>query len=76
MNKEIKICLYCQTEHECQLDDSQNKREQASTQQCRQCGMALPYKHPNDRKQGLKLFVKVFWLIALFCFLMVFYLPR
>jgi len=83
MNKEIKTCLFCQTENELHLDDKDNNRgkteqvsTQVSTQQCRQCGMELPDKNPNDRKPKVKFFVKAFWLIALFCLVMVIYLPR
>ncbi|NQZ28027.1 MAG: DnrP protein [Colwellia sp.] len=61
-----KTCLYCQTENNC--DDEK--------QPCRHCGMALPEKHPNDRNSKVRFFVKAFWLIALFCLVMVFYLPR
>jgi hypothetical protein len=79
MNKEIKTCLFCQTDNECQLDVKEDKgvvTQQISGQQCRHCGMKLPEKHPNDRKPKVKFFVKTFWLIVLFCLFMVIYLPR
>lgn len=79
MNKEIKTCLFCQTENEVHLDDTNSnnaKIKPVGTQQCRHCGMGLPDKHPNDRKPKVKLFVKAFWLIVLFCLFMVIYLPR
>jgi len=75
--KEVKTCLFCQTENETQhKENAASYVKQNSTQQCRHCGMDLPDKHPNDRKTGVKFFVKAFWLIALFCLIMVFYLPR
>lgn len=77
--KEIKTCLFCQSENEFQFDDkesSESKNKEKNAQLCRHCGMALPDKHPNDRKIGVKFFFKAFWLIALFCLIMVFYLPR
>jgi len=61
-----KTCLYCQTEN------SGNSGDEL----CHHCGMALPEKHPNDRSIKVKFFVKAFWIIALFCLIMVLYLPR
>ncbi|PKG81802.1 DnrP protein [Colwellia sp. 75C3] len=66
MSQTTKTCLYCQSENTC---EGENK-------QCRHCGMELPIKHPNDRNIKVRFFVKAFWLIALFCLVMVFYLPR
>lgn len=66
MSQIKKTCLYCQTENISNGD----------IQQCKHCGMDLPEKHPNDRSLKVKFFVKAFWLIALFCLIMVFYLPR
>ncbi len=57
-------CLYCQTMNQ---DDSEA---------CSNCGMPIAEFHPEDRKRGVKFFGKVFWLIAIFCIIMVFYLPR
>ena len=79
MKKEIKTCLFCQTENEYQFDVEENKDQQdkgIADYQCRHCGMALPDKHPNDRKPKIAFFVKAFWLIVLFCLCMVIYLPR
>lgn len=66
MSQIIKTCLYCQTENV-----TKDEKDQ-----CKHCGMELPIKHPNDRNIKVKIFVKAFWLIALFCLVMVFYLPR
>jgi len=79
MNKEIKTCLFCQTKNEFQVDVKENKglpSQDSGFYQCRQCGMELPDKHPNDRKPKVKFFVKAFWLIVIFCLVMVIYLPR
>ncbi|KGJ88059.1 hypothetical protein [Thalassotalea sp. ND16A] len=57
-------CLYCQTDNEAGLRD------------CKNCGMPLAPSHPENRKRGLKFFSKAFWLIAIFCVIMMFYLPR
>ncbi|GLX76934.1 hypothetical protein tinsulaeT_02740 [Thalassotalea insulae] len=57
-------CLYCQTPN-----DSQNTH-------CQNCGMAMPKKHPESAKVKQKLFKYFFWAIALFCLIMMFYLPR
>lgn len=67
MSQKTKICLFCQTENI--VTDNDNN-------QCQQCGMELPEKHPNDRNIKVRFFVKAFWLIALFCIVMVFFLPR
>lgn len=66
MSQTTKTCLYCETEN----------TAEGENQQCKHCGMELPEKHPNDRNTKVKFFVKAFWLIALFCLIMVFYLPR
>lgn len=62
MNKQAKICLYCQTPN----DDSK--------QQCSHCGMSLAKQSLRDKKT--KLFIKAFWGIVLFCALMIYFLPR
>lgn len=64
MTSECKKCLYCQ---------SINK---ASDSQCQHCGMALPVKHPQSKSSKIKFFVKAFWVIVIFCVVMIFYLPR
>ncbi|OUR79983.1 DnrP protein [Colwellia psychrerythraea] len=66
MSQTTKTCLFCQTENTCEGENNQ----------CQHCGMELPDKHPNDRNIKVKFFFKAFWLIALFCIVMVFYLPR
>lgn len=66
MSQTTKVCLYCQTEN----------TSKGEKKQCQHCGMELPEKHPNDRNIKVKFFIKAFWLIALFCLVMVFYLPR
>ena len=74
MSKEIKTCLFCQTDNE--FDSEVLEDNKLEILQCRHCGMELPDKHPNDRNIKVKFFVKAFWLIVLFCVFMVFYLPR
>jgi len=64
MTLEKKPCLYCQTENEAKLIN------------CRHCGMALAKKHPENKRNKLIWFSKVFWLITLFCLVMIIYLPR
>lgn len=64
MSQQTKKCLYCEVEN-----DSNNEN-------CSHCGMALPIKHPKDKQKNIKFFVKAFWGIALFCLIMVFFLPR
>lgn len=64
MSEQIKKCLYCQGDN-----------NEADTM-CKHCGMALPIKHPNDRRSKVSFFVKAFWMIVVFCAVMVFYLPR
>lgn len=64
MHEKDKKCLYCQ---------GNNK---ASDTHCQHCGMALPDKHPHSKDSKIKFFVKVFWVIVIFCVVMIFYLPR
>ncbi len=64
MTDEMIPCLYCQTK---------NEKQQ---QNCCHCGMPLAKKHPENKKRRLASFSKVFWFIALFCMVMVWYLPR
>ena len=64
MSEEKTPCLYCQTENDPVLE------------RCIHCGMPLAKKHPNNKKNRLSSFTKVFWLIALFCLVMVVFLPR
>lgn len=59
-----KACLYCQTENN--SDD----------EICNHCGMTLPKKPPQDKQTKISFFVKAFWLIVLFCIVMMAYLPR
>jgi len=59
-----KQCLFCQTENE-----SENTH-------CSHCGMALPKKHPLDKRKKISFFVKAFWAIVLFCIAMMVFLPR
>lgn len=64
MNENVKKCLYCQSEN---LDSDIN---------CQHCGMALPMKHPQEKKKKISFFVKAFWGIVIFCIVMIIYLPR
>jgi len=68
MNKEAientVPCLYCQA------------KSPVTDKQCRQCGMPLALKHPENKNRRLRFFAKVFVLIAVFCLVMVAYLPR
>ena len=64
MKHELIPCLYCQTN---------NETDQVS---CTHCGMPLAKKHPENKKDKRSCFIKAFILIALFCLVMVFYLPR
>lgn len=65
-------CLYCQTENELE----QKIGDKAPPQVCQHCGMALPTAHPSSRLYKSKLFLWAFVFIALFCLVMVIYLPR
>ena len=64
MSEHSKKCLFCQGENE------------ANNDTCQHCGMALPTKHPQDKKTKISFFVKAFWAIVIFCVIMIFYLPR
>lgn len=56
-------CLFCQT-----LNDAKVKN-------CKHCGMALAKNHPEGKSRQ-RFFVKAFIGIALFCLVMMYYLPR
>lgn len=64
MTANTKPCLFCQTEN-----DSENEL-------CSNCGMALPKKHPLDKRKKISTFVKAFWALVILCIVMVIYLPR
>ena len=64
MSEQGKKCLYCQCDN--------NETDVT----CKHCGMALPIKHPNDKRSKINFFVKAFWAIVIFCVVMIFYLPR
>lgn len=64
MNDNSKKCLYCQVDNDIDNDN------------CSHCGMALPKKHPHNKQTKISFFVKAFWVIVLFCVIMIFYLPR
>jgi hypothetical protein len=64
MSQNSKKCLYCEVEND------------INNENCSHCGMALPMKHPHDKKSKISFFIKAFWGIVLFCIIMVFYLPR
>jgi len=69
MNEKNKKCLYCQGETEVKTNGVNNNT-------CKHCGMALPIKHPQNKRSKISFFTKVFWLIAIFCVFMIIYLPR
>jgi len=64
MSELSKTCLYCQSENDVNNDS------------CKHCGMALPKKHPQDKRSKISFFIKVFWAIVIFCVVMMYYLPR
>lgn len=59
-----KQCLFCQTEND--IDNAN----------CSHCGMALPKKHPMDKRKKINFFVKAFWMLVVFCIIMILLLPR
>jgi len=67
-------CLYCQTENTLDSDGVDN--EPAPAPSCHHCGMALPKVHPSSRRYKTKIFLWAFVIIALFCLVMIIYLPR
>lgn len=67
-------CLYCQTENSLDGDTSGDLAD--PVQVCHHCGMALPKNHPSSRFYKTRIFLWAFVFIALFCLLMVIYLPR
>ncbi|MBB6542178.1 putative amidophosphoribosyltransferase [Thalassotalea piscium] len=64
MSKEEVKCLYCQTTN------------LLSDVNCKQCGMPLAKNHPNSATTRQKVFKPIFIGIAIFCFVMMFFLPR
>ena len=64
MTLNSKKCLFCEVENDMNNDN------------CSHCGMALPTKHPQDKKTKINFFVKAFWGTVIFCIFMVFFLPR
>jgi len=64
MTQNSKKCLFCEVEND------------INNENCNHCGMALPTKHPHDKKTKITFFVKAFWGIVLFCIFMMFFLPR
>lgn len=69
MSEQSIKCLYCQGENK-QVQNSVHNNN------CEHCGMLLPKKHPQDKHSKINFFIKVFWVIVLFCLIMMFYLPR
>lgn len=80
--KKTIACLYCgcdnlvsqniaeSQEHESRGSDSGNDNC------CTNCGMALPQCHPHSSENRTRVFKIAYVLIAVFCVVMVFYLPR
>jgi hypothetical protein len=66
-------CLYCQTDNNVEQDVGSKS---TPVQVCHHCGMALPKAHPSSRLYKTKVFLWAFVFIAIFCLLMVIYLPR
>jgi len=64
MKNNVTACLYCYTKNE--LIDKK----------CANCGMPLAKDHPENYNNKTRFFVKAFWVIVLFCIVMVYYLPR
>ncbi|PKG56464.1 DnrP protein [Shewanella sp. Choline-02u-19] len=67
-------CLYCQTENT--LDSETTSYLTDPVPVCCHCGMALPKAHPSSRFYKTRVFLWAFVFIALFCLLMIIYLPR
>ncbi|SEA41690.1 hypothetical protein [Microbulbifer marinus] len=57
-------CVYCNTENE------------TGSSRCRHCGMPLPREELRDRKRLRRPFLWLFWLVVIFCAVMIFLLPR
>jgi predicted amidophosphoribosyltransferase len=57
-------CLYCQTEND------------VETKSCKNCGMPMAKKHPQNKKDKALFFHKWFWPLVIFCIVMMAYLPR
>ena len=66
-------CLYCDTENTIVQGDNSKSAEVHS---CNQCGMALPQCHPHSGTYRRKKLVVAFVIITVFCFVMMYYLPR
>jgi len=64
MKKNVIACLYCYTKNE------------LIKKRCLNCGMPLAEDHPENYKNKTRFFVKAFWVIVVFCIVMVYYLPR
>jgi hypothetical protein len=73
-------CLYCDTENtlaQGQTDLNSIAPNQTTTpSKCLNCGMPLPKCHPHSGTYRRRIFRYAFWPIALFCILMMIYLPR
>jgi methionyl-tRNA synthetase len=64
MDRNIKKCLFCQHENLAERDN------------CDNCGMLLSSKQQNIKQKNRQIFLKVFWLVVIFCAVMIVYLPR
>ncbi|MEH6452762.1 MAG: DnrP protein [Psychromonas sp.] len=71
--KEDVHCLYCHSQYTIDISRDVNNKQ---AQVCKECGMALPLRHPESRFLKMKMFRWLFVLIAIFCAVMVVYLPR
>lgn len=63
MSQEEIPCLFCQTKND------------ASLKKCRNCGMDLAKNHPEGKARRGNFKIAFIW-IAIFCVIMMFYLPR
>lgn len=71
--KEIVHCLYCHSKYSIDLS---REEKNGQPELCKECGMALPVRHPESRFLKMKMFRWLFMLIVIFCAVMVVYLPR
>ncbi len=72
MSKEVIQCLYCQTENT--LDSASKQDDDVGN--CQHCGMPLTRHAPESSRMRTRRFLPFFWLIVIFCLVMVIYLPR
>ncbi len=69
MSTKTITCLFCQSKNE--IDE-----QQKTNGNCFNCGMALSKNNPEGSDARQKRFLPFFWLIVIFCVVMMYYLPR